>query len=166
MFGGHFLLGVARPPLRASVTCARPPGDGNQAPPAPQEDPAGSALLQLQAAREVGGAGPHLGDTCVPTPPAMPSTRTHPAGRALHPASVCDDAKQRRACAFAGWLDDVGLPQYKDQFNEGRVDGRMLQYLTLVRPAPADRPLQHAAVPVRSSRGRSPIPLGRATSSS
>ncbi|CDQ76782.1 unnamed protein product [Oncorhynchus mykiss] len=29
------------------------------------------------------------------------------------------------------WLDDIGLPQYKDQFHEGRVDGRMLQYLTL-----------------------------------
>ncbi|XP_050956002.1 liprin-beta-2b isoform X6 [Labeo rohita] len=29
------------------------------------------------------------------------------------------------------WLDDIGLPQYKDQFNEGRVDGRMLQYLTV-----------------------------------
>lgn len=31
-----------------------------------------------------------------------------------------------------GWLDDIGLPQYKDQFNEGRVDGQMLQYLTVV----------------------------------
>ncbi|KAI1904589.1 hypothetical protein AGOR_G00007180 [Albula goreensis] len=29
------------------------------------------------------------------------------------------------------WLDDIGLPQYKDQFNEGRIDGRMLQYLTV-----------------------------------
>ncbi|XP_072905998.1 liprin-beta-2-like isoform X10 [Hemitrygon akajei] len=29
------------------------------------------------------------------------------------------------------WLDDIGLPQYKDQFTEGRVDGRMLQYLTV-----------------------------------
>ncbi|KAG8438387.1 hypothetical protein GDO86_008899 [Hymenochirus boettgeri] len=29
------------------------------------------------------------------------------------------------------WLDDIGLPQYKDQFNESRVDGRMLQYLTV-----------------------------------
>ncbi|XP_067850327.1 liprin-beta-2b isoform X2 [Heptranchias perlo] len=29
------------------------------------------------------------------------------------------------------WLDDVGLPQYKDQFNEARVDGRVLQYLTV-----------------------------------
>lgn len=34
---------------------------------------------------------------------------------------------------FAGWLDDIGLPQYKDQFHESRVDGRMLQYLTVVR---------------------------------
>ncbi|XP_043914909.1 liprin-beta-2 [Protopterus annectens] len=29
------------------------------------------------------------------------------------------------------WLDDIGLPQYKDQFNEARVDGRMLQHLTV-----------------------------------
>ncbi|KAG7274835.1 hypothetical protein CRUP_038808 [Coryphaenoides rupestris] len=29
------------------------------------------------------------------------------------------------------WLDDIGLPQYKDQFHEGRVDGHMLQYLTV-----------------------------------
>lgn len=34
---------------------------------------------------------------------------------------------------FVGWLDDIGLPQYKDQFHESRVDGRMLQYLTVVR---------------------------------
>ncbi|XP_038052774.1 liprin-beta-1-like isoform X2 [Patiria miniata] len=29
------------------------------------------------------------------------------------------------------WLDDVGLPQYKDAFNEARIDGRMLHYLTV-----------------------------------
>nr|XP_055049084.1 liprin-beta-2b isoform X2 [Misgurnus anguillicaudatus] len=29
------------------------------------------------------------------------------------------------------WLDDIGLPQYKDQFHDSRVDGRMLQYLTV-----------------------------------
>uniref|UniRef100_A0AAY4C7N4 SAM domain-containing protein n=1 Tax=Denticeps clupeoides TaxID=299321 RepID=A0AAY4C7N4_9TELE len=29
------------------------------------------------------------------------------------------------------WLDDIGLPQYKDQFSEARVDGRMLQYMTV-----------------------------------
>lgn len=29
------------------------------------------------------------------------------------------------------WLDDIGLPQYKDRFNEGRVDGQTLQYLTV-----------------------------------
>ncbi|XP_063052876.1 liprin-beta-2b isoform X3 [Engraulis encrasicolus] len=29
------------------------------------------------------------------------------------------------------WLDDIGLPQYKDQFNDARVDGQMLQYLTV-----------------------------------
>lgn len=32
----------------------------------------------------------------------------------------------------AGWLDDIGLPQYKTQFDEGRVDGRMLHYMTVV----------------------------------
>lgn len=37
---------------------------------------------------------------------------------------------------FIGWLDDIGLPQYKDQFHESRVDGRMLQYLTVVRIFP------------------------------
>uniref|UniRef100_A0A674MNJ8 PPFIA binding protein 2 n=1 Tax=Takifugu rubripes TaxID=31033 RepID=A0A674MNJ8_TAKRU len=31
----------------------------------------------------------------------------------------------------ARWLDDIGLPQYKDQFHEARVDGRMIQYLTV-----------------------------------
>lgn len=36
------------------------------------------------------------------------------------------------ALISAGWLDDIGLPQYKDQFHESRVDGRMLQYLTVV----------------------------------
>ncbi|CAG7834211.1 unnamed protein product [Allacma fusca] len=28
------------------------------------------------------------------------------------------------------WLDDVGLPQYKEAFAEGRVDGRILSHLT------------------------------------
>ncbi|XP_078457797.1 liprin-beta-1-like isoform X8 [Lampetra planeri] len=28
------------------------------------------------------------------------------------------------------WLDDVGLPQYKEQFHEARMDGRMLHYIT------------------------------------
>lgn len=36
-----------------------------------------------------------------------------------------------------GWLDDIGLPQYKDQFHEARIDGRMIQYLTVVRLNPA-----------------------------
>lgn len=35
-----------------------------------------------------------------------------------------------------GWLDDIGLPQYKTQFDEGRVDGRMLHYMTVVRLFP------------------------------
>ena len=29
------------------------------------------------------------------------------------------------------WLDDVGLPQYKDAFLEARIDGRMLNFLTI-----------------------------------
>ena len=33
---------------------------------------------------------------------------------------------------FSGWLEDIGLPQYKDAFSEGSVDGRMLNYLTFV----------------------------------
>lgn len=40
-----------------------------------------------------------------------------------------------------GWLDDVGLPQYKDKFYESKVDGRMLQYLTVVRPKVASIPV-------------------------
>jgi len=35
----------------------------------------------------------------------------------------------------SGWLDDIGLPQYKDAFFEARVDGRMLHALTVVRTA-------------------------------
>uniref|UniRef100_A0A8C9TV09 PPFIA binding protein 1a n=1 Tax=Scleropages formosus TaxID=113540 RepID=A0A8C9TV09_SCLFO len=31
----------------------------------------------------------------------------------------------------ARWLDDIGLPQYKTQFDEARVDGRMLHYMTV-----------------------------------
>lgn len=30
------------------------------------------------------------------------------------------------------WLDDIGLPQYKDAFSEARIDGRMLHYLSVV----------------------------------
>ncbi|XP_066489165.1 liprin-beta-1 isoform X2 [Tiliqua scincoides] len=29
------------------------------------------------------------------------------------------------------WLDDIGLPQYKTQFDDGKVDGRMLHYMTV-----------------------------------
>lgn len=35
-----------------------------------------------------------------------------------------------------GWLDDIGLPQYKDNFYDGRVDGHMLHYLTVVGLGP------------------------------
>uniref|UniRef100_A0A8B9KQP8 SAM domain-containing protein n=1 Tax=Astyanax mexicanus TaxID=7994 RepID=A0A8B9KQP8_ASTMX len=38
---------------------------------------------------------------------------------------------QGKLIRVTSWLDDIGLPQYKDQFHEGRVDGRMLQYLTV-----------------------------------
>ena len=31
-----------------------------------------------------------------------------------------------------GWLDDIGLPQYKDVFSDARVDARMLHYMTVV----------------------------------
>lgn len=33
---------------------------------------------------------------------------------------------------ISGWLDDIGLPQYKSHFDEARVDGRMLHYMTVV----------------------------------
>ncbi|KAI0987129.1 hypothetical protein GJ496_002302, partial [Pomphorhynchus laevis] len=29
------------------------------------------------------------------------------------------------------WLDDIGLPQYKDQFHEAKIDGRMLHHMTV-----------------------------------
>lgn len=32
---------------------------------------------------------------------------------------------------IARWLDDIGLPQYKEQFLEARVDGAMLHHLTI-----------------------------------
>lgn len=41
---------------------------------------------------------------------------------------------QRLHCCVAGWLDDIGLPQYKSQFDEARVDGRVLHFLTVVSP--------------------------------
>lgn len=34
---------------------------------------------------------------------------------------------------FKEWLDDIGLPQYKEYFTESKVDGRILNHLTLVR---------------------------------
>ena len=33
---------------------------------------------------------------------------------------------------FSGWLDDIGLPQYKDHFHDAIVDGRMLNHLSVV----------------------------------
>ncbi|XP_077424633.1 liprin-beta-2b isoform X19 [Vanacampus margaritifer] len=55
----------------------------------------------------------------------------------LHLAIKTFNSKQHEKSAeldylwVTRWLDDIGLPQYKDQFNEGRVDGQMLQYLTV-----------------------------------
>ena len=37
-----------------------------------------------------------------------------------------------RADWVSKWLDDIGLPQYKDQFFEARVDSRMLNFITVV----------------------------------
>lgn len=31
----------------------------------------------------------------------------------------------------ARWLDDIGLPQYRDAFLDARIDGRVLHYLTV-----------------------------------
>jgi hypothetical protein len=35
-------------------------------------------------------------------------------------------------CISKEWLDDIGLPQYKEYFAESKVDGRLLNNLTLV----------------------------------
>lgn len=49
-----------------------------------------------------------------------------------------EDSEMNSCLIFtnSGWLDDIGLPQYKDQFHEARVDGRMIQYLTVVSHYP------------------------------
>ncbi|GBO02014.1 Liprin-beta-1 [Araneus ventricosus] len=46
-------------------------------------------------------------------------------GDAVEPAGKIDHQWVVR------WLDDIGLPQYKDAFYDARVDGRMLHQLTL-----------------------------------
>ena len=38
----------------------------------------------------------------------------------------------RQLLIFSGWLDDIGLPQYKDHFHDAMVDGRMLNNLSVV----------------------------------
>lgn len=43
-----------------------------------------------------------------------------------------DDAGQLDYNWVTRWLDDIGLPQYKDAFSEARIDGRMLHYLSVV----------------------------------
>lgn len=91
--------------------------------PAPQEEAAVSHQdVQQQAAWEVCRARLHLGHSYV--------LNTHWNKTEHHaedpPHKNCDILCPK------GWLDDIGLPQYKDQFNDGRVDGQMLQYLTVV----------------------------------
>lgn len=46
--------------------------------------------------------------------------------------NVLGDSSDRSVCPSLGWLDDIGLPQYKTQFDEGKVDGRMLHYMSVV----------------------------------
>lgn len=48
------------------------------------------------------------------------------AGDVVEPAGKLDHQWVIR------WLDDIGLPQYKDAFFDARIDGRMLHHLTLV----------------------------------
>nr|XP_018667295.1 liprin-beta-1-like isoform X2 [Ciona intestinalis] len=40
-------------------------------------------------------------------------------------------AAQMNAVWVARWLDDIGLPQYKDSFHEACIDGRTLHHLTV-----------------------------------
>lgn len=42
------------------------------------------------------------------------------------------DGATKTMLSFIDWLDDIGLPQYKDSFRDNLVDGRMLNYLTVV----------------------------------
>ncbi|XP_007549908.1 liprin-beta-2 isoform X9 [Poecilia formosa] len=46
-------------------------------------------------------------------------------------SKVADKSSELDHIWVTRWLDDIGLPQYKDQFHEARVDGRMIQYLTV-----------------------------------
>lgn len=46
-------------------------------------------------------------------------------------SKVAEKASELDHIWVTRWLDDIGLPQYKDQFHEARVDGRMIQYLTV-----------------------------------
>lgn len=57
---------------------------------------------------------------------AVSGAKEH-AGDSVEPAGKLDHHWVVR------WLDDIGLPQYKDAFFDARVDGRMLHHLTLVR---------------------------------
>ena len=41
--------------------------------------------------------------------------------------------RHHHCSACLEWLDDIGLPQYKEYFAESKVDGRLLNKLTLVR---------------------------------
>lgn len=53
-------------------------------------------------------------------------------------ASMSDEDDDLLKCAgkldylwVARWLDDIGLPQYKESFIDARIDGRVLHYLTI-----------------------------------
>ena len=47
--------------------------------------------------------------------------------------SSSDSNMDRMSCKHVcRWLDDIGLPQYQDKFEEACIDGRMLHYLTVV----------------------------------
>ncbi|TNM91564.1 hypothetical protein fugu_019944 [Takifugu bimaculatus] len=51
---------------------------------------------------------------------------------ALQALGSIDDPKGKLDHNWATrWLDDIGLPQYKSHFDEARVDGRMLHYMTV-----------------------------------
>ena len=49
----------------------------------------------------------------------------------MTPGGVPNQAGAMDTNAISRWLDDVGLPQYKDSFLEARLDGRVLDTLTV-----------------------------------
>ena len=99
------------------------PGAGDEEPAPQEEAPVSRQDVQQQTAREVRRARLHLGHSY-----ALKITRWNKTLTVSEFPWIKTDV----LCS-KGWLDDIGLPQYKDQFNEGRVDGQMLQYITVVR---------------------------------